>query len=206
MNNDPWEEIEKWLNQNQFHGSEEEKSSLPSWKEIESFYKEVLGVESVPIPQEFYSCYSKEAFCTCTGCEKNLLSPPQMYEIQKVYKGKEVIFEYALCEECGQNLLQEYSKESLKAIEKYFLENLKPDAKNDECRLCKKEKKSLYEYSIMSLNQGKEMCYYFLICSTCLEGVANVLSEKTKKAISDFTEAKFPGIPADFSPLPVFQI
>ncbi|NUM36751.1 MAG: hypothetical protein HUU50_19585 [Candidatus Brocadiae bacterium] len=205
MKHDPWDEIEKWLNQ--FGASEEEKESTrPSWKELEIFYKEICGWEAVPIPQEYYSCYSKEAFCACTGCEKDLFSPPQMYEIQKVYKGKEAIFEYALCEECGQNLLKEYSKESLKAIEKYFLENMKPDAIDEECRLCKKEKKSLYEYSIMSLNHGTEMYYDFLLCGSCLEGMAELLSEKTKKAISDFTAAKFPGIPADFSPLPVFQI
>ncbi len=201
MDYDPWEELEKFLNQS----SGNQDATAFSWEEMEKICKELYG-EAVPIPQEFYSCYSKELFNACVGCEKDLLFPPQLYEIQKVYKGKEVIFEYALCEQCGQELLKEYSQESKKALEKYFLENLKYDAMNDECRLCKKEKKEMREYSIMSMNKGQEMFYSLLICNSCLEKMNELISEKTRKAISDFTEAKFPGIPADFSPLPVFQI
>ena len=173
------------------------------FKDIERWL-ENAELEEMPIPKELHSVYLDGPFETCIGCEQSLLFPPRFYEIQKVFKGKEVIFEYALCSQCGENLMREYSRESLEALQNHFNELYWPSTSLDYCHLCQSPYKD--EYSLMSLCKGSSMLGIFVLCEKCMEEMESLLSEKTRRTMEDFIESKFPGIPAEFNPIPAITI
>ena len=55
-----------------------------------------LETEPPEIPEELHSFYEEGLFRKCTICDKDL-EHLGLYEVQKVYRNKEVIFETAIC-------------------------------------------------------------------------------------------------------------
>lgn len=173
------------------------------FKKIENFL-EASEIPEVPIPRRLHSVYANGPFTHCVDCKQNLIEPPQFYEVQKVYKGREVIFEYALCNSCGEKLMKEYSKESLTNLQQYFIEHYWPSLDIEQCQLCHND--SFEEYSLMSMCRGSSMLALFVICHQCTESLEQLLSEKTRKVMGDFVDDKFPGVPAEFDLLPLLKI
>ena len=62
--------------------------------------------EPLEIPSELHSFYEEGRFRKCTICDKDL-QHLGLYEVQKVYRDKEVIFETAICQACGEDLSKE---------------------------------------------------------------------------------------------------
>jgi hypothetical protein len=153
---------------------------------------------SQEIPKELYSAYSEKPFNECLACGKDLIASKSPYEIQKVYKNKEVIFEYAICMECGEDLMKEYSKESLQALQEFFVKNYRPSSSMDTCHTCEESKGE--EYSVLAMCHGNQLITLFVLCNSCMERTEECISEKTRRAMGDFIEQKFPGIPAEFGP------
>ena len=176
-------------------------------KDIEKWL-ENADWQGIPIPNIFHSAYLEGPFTRCTGCDKDLQSASCLYEIQKVYKGKEPIFEYALCTECGENLVNEYSQESLAALQQYFIKNYWPSKQEDQCHLCHETiaEETGQERAIMALCKGDQLMIHFILCQSCMEAMEELISEKTRKTMGDFIENKFPGIPAEFTPFPMLQV
>ncbi len=167
----------------------------------------LLGHEPKPIPPEFHSAYHEGLFPKCLDCEQPLLESQKFYEIQKIIKGKEVIFEYALCQSCSENLTKQYSQESRQAMETFFVTHYRGWSDNFEvCHFCGSARSSTDEYLASAVCQGKEMFFFIIFCQKCMEDLESRLSEKTKRVMGDFIENKFPGVPAEFSPVPLLKI
>lgn len=171
-------------------------------KNFESFFNDIELHR--PIPTNLYSVYLEGPFQNCVGCEEHLLTTPKLYEIQKVFKGKEVIFEYALCFACGENLLKEYSQQSMNALQNYILEHFCPMVQQGHCQLCNGIVDR--EYVINALCKGNGLIEMFMICQRCMEKLDSLLSQKTREAMQHFIETKFPGVPAEFYPIPILKI
>ena len=79
----------------------------------------------VPIPKEFWSFADGEPFRACVVCGESLLADGgRFYVIEKAYSKGEVVFEYAICLSCQQQLEAELSQQSIKLIAHYFDEHV----------------------------------------------------------------------------------
>lgn len=160
--------------------------------------------EGKEIPDLLHSVYEDGPFKTCISCEKNVLDPASLYQIQKVYKSNRVIFEYCLCFTCQQALAKEYSKESTEKIQNYFVENYTHSESLEECHMCE-SKDILKERSLLALCMGDKLLFVSVICGQCTEKIQKVLSQQTRKAMGDFIQENFPGVPEEMSPAPVLR-
>lgn len=77
-----------------------------------------------PIPKDFHSFETDEPFRTCSLCDCDLFAEGTNYMIEKAFKGKETIFEYAMCYDCYLKTYDSLSKKSRKLINNYFDEHL----------------------------------------------------------------------------------
>lgn len=172
-------------------------------KNLEDFLRD-FGIAGVPIPSQLESVYLGGPFTTCVGCNENILEPPRIYEVQKVFKGREVILEYALCDQCGEALMKEYSRESMEAIQKYVAEHFFPSFSLDQCHLCHGPREG--EYALLALCRGARMISSFAMCHKCMEDMESLLSQKTRERMKEFMDDKFPGIPAEFNPVTLLGV
>jgi hypothetical protein len=71
-----------------------------------------------------------EYFSHCKQCEKNLQDPPQAYTLEKVFKrypntsSPQVLFEYAICDDCAGDIRGDFSEESAENMQRYFADKL----------------------------------------------------------------------------------
>lgn len=150
-----------------------------------------------PIPEEFHSLETGEAFAECIECKGQLGHAESDYMIEKHYQDDEVIIEYALCDDCSKGLRTEMSKESAKYL-KRALRRPVLKATTDGCRCCGLPKHELPSYTIVGACMGTSMLFWnvpILICSPCLEAISEGLSKETRDMMDDFEERNFPGPP-----------
>ena len=159
---------------------------------------------SKPIPEEFYSEYEERPFLTCTRCGEKLSDFTDGFQIAKVFKRDEVVFEYALCSPCHMAMIDEFSMESRQALEDYYSANMTSGLGAGHCGICQLQRKDLpqVEFSLGAACLGSQLLEAFMICSPCME-VSNLLvSKKTQDIWNDFIDTNFPGVPADSMPCP----
>ncbi|MHC5039866.1 MAG: hypothetical protein ACYTHM_21375, partial [Planctomycetota bacterium] len=144
-------------------------------------------------------------FSKCSVCERPLLEGESLYEIQKVFRGTEVVFEYAVCQPCGMNLMKSYSKESIRTLQEFFETRFHPDDDHSHCHFCGAERlEGKEDVSILALCLGNLLVTPpVVICGACNESINEKLSKKTRESYGDFIETYFPGVPAGWeAPVP----
>ena len=184
------------------------------------FHRIINPVEKlVPIPTTFHALYDGP-FQHCIDCECSLITSDKQYIVERIFRGSEPILEYALCEDCHQKILQELSRESLEAIEAFFVErmdyprraalaNPDPDAALDEwighCCVSLEPAVNCHEHQIVALCQGDQMVLGpsspMMISGAVVEEVAEKLSRSTRDQLDDFVGTHF-GMPSDFCDTP----
>ncbi|MCH2059702.1 MAG: hypothetical protein MK183_03660 [Verrucomicrobiales bacterium] len=159
---------------------------------------------SDPIPEEFYSEYEERPFLTCTRCGETLCDFTEGFQIAKVFRRSEVVFEYALCAPCHIGMIDEFSIESRKALEDYYKSNMTPGLGAQQCGICLLERESLpvNEFSLGAACLGSQMLEAFMICSPCMEKSNLLVSKKTQGIWNDFIDNNFPGVPDNAMPCP----
>lgn len=158
-----------------------------------------------PIPRDLHSEYEERPFRSCTRCGETLHDYAGGYRISKVYKAGEVIFEYALCCDCLDRLMQESSTESIQRLTRFQNENVRPEAEEMvECALCETGRADAEqgEFALVAACQGTGLLQGHLICQRCMEQMSDLVSEKTRNEWNRFVDDNFPGVPADFVPAP----
>lgn len=158
-----------------------------------------------PIPEELYSFYEDRPFKICTRCGEGLSDFQEGYRVSKVFRGEEVIFEYALCLPCLRSMFEESSEESKAALMQFQMERFRFVSGFDECALCDNQRDSLptQEYGLVGICFGEGLAESNLICGCCMEAMSECVSEETRKGWDKFVEDNFPGVPADFEPMPI---
>ena len=156
-----------------------------------------LEAEPPEIPKELHSFYEEGLFRKCTICEKEL-EHLGLYEVQKVYRDKEVIFETAICQACGEDLSKEMSLESKDAMKGFMLCNFKPTEEPDHCHFCGIPRAIFENYTVIGACRELSLLLPLIImCEKCSEHLQGELSEKTREVQGDFIRDHFPGVPAD---------
>ncbi len=171
--------------------------------------------EYIKIPKAFYATDTDKPFSNCISCDKYLLLPNNPYVIEKAikqnleYKTTDVIFEYAMCMDCYQNINGSLSTESKISIEKYFSGNVdlnerrKLLLKNEElsikdwtsnCLIKGTHIKELTEYQIACQCDGEYLLFTnmpFVIGNLALDEMMQLLSNKTIGEIRGFYDKYF---------------
>ncbi len=161
-----------------------------------------------PIPDILHSVYEKGPFKSCCVCGQ-ILTDGRVYEIQKVFRGKEAIFEMAICHGCGEEVAHEFSQESIENMKRFLLENFKPTPEPSHCHFCGFPHRLRVNFTIVGMCQEHSLLVPSIImCEKCSEQIQEKLSRKTRDVQGDFIRDNFPGVPEglDVSPTPTFGI
>jgi len=157
-----------------------------------------------PIPQLLHSVFEKGPFKTCCVCSK-VLTDGRLYEIQKVFKGREAIFEMAICHGCGEEVAQEFSNESKENMKKFLVDNFRPAPAPAQCHFCGFPRNLVPNFTIVGMCQKFSLLVPSIImCEKCTERLQGKLSRKTREAQGHFIKDNFPGVPEglDVTPSP----
>ncbi len=120
------------------------------------------------IPEVLNSYATGEPFANCIDCERYLLDEDVTYFIEKAirqyqkegYKAKDVLFEYAICMQCANQIKEKMSAKSREAMEGYMMKNSSTAQYNSETLTCIIKGKAVDqygEYQVFSVCQGQHM-------------------------------------------------
>ncbi|MEJ2003680.1 MAG: hypothetical protein P8X57_01665 [Cyclobacteriaceae bacterium] len=172
-----------------------------------------------PIPEIFRSYSTGTFFDRCIECDIRLLENEVPYFIEKAIKkyeglrGYDVIFEYAICATCAEEIRKSLSKESQVKIMEYFSEHAdlqrrmeivnsnpeNPEKWIESCLVKDLQQKDVQEFQIYA------QCIYdrlllpempYMISNAALDEMANLLSDKTLGEMDNFIGKHF-GPPAE---------
>lgn len=154
-------------------------------------------IKPAPIPEILHSAYKEGPFTQCTMCSEGL-TDGRLYEIQKVYRGKEVILEMAVCHKCGENVAREFSEESVENFRRFVTDSFRPTSEASHCNFCGLPRGVLPNFTIVgACRESWLILPSFVMCEKCTERLQALLSRKTRDVQGDFIRDNFPGVPAD---------
>lgn len=179
-----------------------------------------------PIPSEFYSFETKAPFERCIECEKYLLDDDTEYLIEKAVKtyegfdAKDVVFDYAICMDCADNLRNEISKESWDSMMRYFQENMdlqqridmqnqSPEENLKQCMIKKTNIDLCREYQVYAHCKGGKLNMEnppYMISGEVMDELLPLLSDKTIDEMNGFFKKHFSPDPSFFEPTPKLVI
>ena len=174
----------------------------------------------IPIPKIFHSFFHEGMFSRCSVCDISLLKEGVSYYIEKAYNKGEVVFEYAMCNECRVSMETYISEESQMAIFNYFFEHF--DAMKEHAELLEKFDNSVKPWLETCLLTGRRRdetaCYQicgecngpslvvsflpFMISSEATEEMQGLLSKKTRENFDGFVREVL-NPPVDFHDIPL---
>ncbi len=167
-----------------------------------------------PVPPIFQSTETGRAFERCVACDRFLLDDTTQYVIEKAFRSyegfdaRETIFEYALCVDCRDALMEELSEESLQRMQNYFAShvavavrrlrliesaqsNVQLDPWISTCMISGAPVQELNEYQVYCECQGPNMLYSyapFTIGGPVMDEIAELLSNKTLDELDGFAD------------------
>ena len=175
--------------------------------------------EYIPVPPILHSVEKEGLFDKCIVCQRNLLDEDTRYLIEKGFRGERVIFEYAICYGCRDQMAEGISLESRKKLGEMW--NRKVDLKKRRRKLLKKSKTNIepwIEYCILGGDrrdkveayqiyaecQGSDMLFSYhpyIIGELAIEELIKLLSKKTLDILGDFID-EYLGLGPEFSDVP----
>ena len=175
---------------------------------------------SVPIPKIFHSFELDAPFAKCSACGAELIGTATPYFIEKAYKGSEVIFEYAMCDDCRGGMSQEMSEESMANLGLFFMENIDLDERFgtllgsfdnsikpwlDKCVITGKPRSECDGFQICAQCENDQIVVALapmMVSSEATEQIQELLSKKTREGFDGFVKDTL-NPPVDFQDVPV---
>ena len=174
------------------------------------------------IPPIFYNSETGAPFERCLVCDEYLLSDAD-YIIEKAFVyypstgTTDLIWEFAICMDCMDKVMNEYSKESHQAMNEYFMDNMNlarqyslagnhnfdPDEWIKECIITGKSQEDCHQFQLCLQCTGELAVFDrtpFMISDEAMDTVTQLLSNPTMDAMNKFRDKHFPP-PEDLSPL-----
>jgi len=154
-----------------------------------------------PLPEILHSFYEDRPFRTCTRCGESLEHFEEGYRVSKNFRKGEVIIESAFCMPCLNAMFEESSAESREAITRFHEAHARETVGFEECAFCsvRFEEVQDEEYGLVGICQGNDLHDSALICQSCTERIAELLSDETRRTWDRFREENFPGPPPEFA-------
>ncbi len=185
------------------------------------------------IPDELLDDETGKAYQNCRICELDLHHPHSPYMVEKVIrtnpvtKQREVLFGYAICLECADEMKSQISQDSIQAIQEflaqkvnfhkrmeqmYFDDDPDPGSMLGTCILSGKTTLQSREYQIAGMCEGNELIlglWPYMIDTEAASELTALLSDETLGNMDDFYGQHF-GLPPEWADLfkekPVFWI
>ena len=163
----------------------------------------------IPVPEPFWSFETGAPFKSCSVCGSDLMEPGANYLIEKAYKKEEVIFEYAMCWDCRNEIMSELSLKSMQLIANYFDEHVDAEARNerlnenayqstqswlDHCMVKGHALKDTKEHQICGRFVDEHMVFDvfpYALSDLAIEDLVKLLSEETLGSLNDFSNKLF---------------
>ncbi|PIQ48982.1 MAG: hypothetical protein COW03_07445 [Cytophagales bacterium CG12_big_fil_rev_8_21_14_0_65_40_12] len=176
--------------------------------------------DGLPIPEIFRNSDTKGYLTHCIQCDYELLKGDRYYVIEKVFKrypnlnSTQVLFEYAICSECYENMKDSLSAESMQNLTNYMMTKMDVSAMqqriqehpNDpqkwmsHCMIHGTPEAEMNEYQIAACFKGDKMVTDFMppymIGDLAIEELNALLSKQTKEDMDRFMGDVF-GIPPE---------
>ena len=142
------------------------------------------------IPEAYWSFETGAPFECCIVCEKNLTRPDTPYVIEKAYIGEEVVFEYAVCLLCCENLCREFSIESRDRMEAFWRDNIRSWPRNSSCCIVTGHPaRECEEYQVVVFCNGPFMLTDrppIMISGAAADRLQDLLSPRTRDSLDRF--------------------
>ncbi len=185
-------------------------------------YPHIMSQYLKEIPPIFYSNETGAPIQRCLVCDSYLLDGAE-YIIEKAVVNyptvgtRDLVWEFALCMDCMEEITSEYSEESQQKMSQYFIENMNmghlrelKEAENfdvhewiSKCIVKGKAQSDCSQYQLCGHFVG-ELCVFdhtpFLVSDEAMDEVVQLISNKTLGSMNDFRDRFFPP-PEDLSPL-----
>ncbi|VAW29393.1 hypothetical protein MNBD_BACTEROID06-1117 [hydrothermal vent metagenome] len=183
------------------------------------------------IPQAFYPFESNEPFKECMVCGIDLTLGTTDYFVEKAvknnveYQVQDIVFEYAICSACAQNMQQSISKESMENMQAFFTNHQTfmskiqayQQGKGEEldiiistCTLYEQPIEQLSEYMMFGHFRGDKMIATtmpYIMGGKAMDELSELMSNETIDEMNRFKNEYFGG-PAELEDLwkgkPVF--
>jgi hypothetical protein len=176
--------------------------------------------DGLPIPEIFRNSDTKGYLTHCIQCDYELLKGDRYYVIEKVFKrypnlnSTQVLFEYAICSECYENMKESLSAESMQNLTNYMMTKMDVSAMqqriqehpNDpqkwmsHCMIHGTPEAEMMEYQVAACFKGDKMVTDFMppymIGDLAIEELNALLSKQTKEDMDRFMGDVF-GIPPE---------
>ena len=146
------------------------------------------------VPDDLHSDYVGGAFETCSICDQ-ALPAAEAYEVQKVMRAGECIFEMAICLRCVRGLMKDYSEESLAVIAEIGEQGI-GRASRGSCEFCSVPREGVHEYTSIAVCRTDFLLTPLItLCEECVDGLHAKLSKTTRDRFEEFIRDNFPGVP-----------
>jgi hypothetical protein len=176
--------------------------------------------QGLPIPEIFKNSDTKGYLTNCIQCDYELLKGDRHYVIEKVFKrypnlnSKQVLFEYAICSNCYENMKDSLSAESMQNLSNFMMTNVDltgmqqriaehpndPEKWMTHCMIKGTAEEDLNEYQVAACFKGDRMVMDFmppyLLGELAIEEINSILSKQTKEDMDRFMGDIF-GIPPE---------
>lgn len=174
------------------------------------------------IPPIFYNSDTGAPIERCLVCDSYLLSEVD-YIIEKSMVNypsagtTDLIWEFAICMDCMDSVMSDYSKESHQAMNEYFMDNMNLSRQHilagkqnfdvnewlKECIITGKSQAECSQFQLCLQCTGELAVFDrtpFMISDEAMDAVTQLLSNATIDAMNKFRDKHFPP-PEDLSPL-----
>lgn len=151
--------------------------------------------ESDPIPPELHSEYEERPFQTCTRCGEMLAEIPEGYQLFKLYRRGQPIYEYALCHPCHGGLLRSFSDESRQRLADFHSQRVSLNMGRQRCAVCGNDRADDEEFSLTAACQGTGVVHTLMVCGPCRREMQTLLSKHTREVWDRFVNDNLSGLP-----------
>lgn len=162
---------------------------------------------SSDIPRELHSEYEERPFQSCTRCGETLAEIPEGFQLFKLFRRGEAIYEYALCHPCHTGLVAGFSAESRQRLEEFHATRVSLNLGRVKCAVCGDARGADGEYSLTAACQGRELIHALMICCECRRDMQSLLSKQTREVWDRFVSDNLAGAPAGtFTPVSPLEL
>ena len=162
-----------------------------------------------PVPKAFWSFETGEPFKRCSMCSCDLMEDGTNYLVEKAFKKKETLFEYAMCYECYLGVQESLSEQSKKLIANYFEEFLDFDARSSQmleqngkrtrswlakCMVKGTPRWKCEEHQIYGWFVDKDIVFNgmpYMLSGAVIDDLLKLLSPETTGALDDLSDKLF---------------
>ena len=173
-----------------------------------------MSESSSSIPKEFFSFETGAPFTHCLECDA-LLDERTPYIIEKAvrnypeYGTSDVIFDYALCMTCVENMRQKMSTASREAILAFFEDRIRSvnihDFSTEHCLVSSRSRKECEEYQLYAHCVGSNLSDDqppYMISGAIIDEILPMLSMETREDLDGFFDRHFSPDPSLLEPVP----